>query len=109
MERPPQHAEVCTFYVGRRRRGTRVAGSRDRCDAAASSAEVRLRRVVGSASQRLPAGRGAAARRTAADGWWDPVINDCRPPMVPLACENGSWWDPGANVCRPPLVPPPPP
>jgi hypothetical protein len=43
------------------------------------------------------------------NGWWDPTINDCRPPVVPLGCDNGAWWDPVANVCRPPLVPPPPP
>jgi len=45
---------------------------------------------------------GVQLPKNCGDGWWDPVINDCRPPFVPLGCENGAWWDPVVNVCRPP-------
>ena len=51
---------------------------------------------------------GSAQPLDCGNGWWDPVANVCRPPVVqPLLCENGWWWDPTVNVCRPPLIPPP--
>jgi hypothetical protein len=75
----------------------------------------RLAAVIGAALASLTAlavwtpAVGTAQPLDCGNGWWDPVGNVCRPPVVqPLLCENGWWWDPVANVCRPPAVPPPP-